>query len=138
MRKQIDPRIHHLITNSVAQHQRSFIVLVGDRSRDQIPNLHYLLTHSGKDLKRPNVLWCYKKELGFTSHRKKREQKIKRDVKRGIREVDERNPFEVFVGVTDIRYCYYKETDKILGALFEISILSHNHRYKYQAIRMEC
>lgn len=36
--------------------------------------------------------------------RKKREAKIKRDVKRGVREPNEQNPFEIFVTVTDIRY----------------------------------
>jgi hypothetical protein len=40
------------------------------------------------------------------SHRKKREAKIKRDVKRGIREANDQNPFEIFVTVTDIRYTY--------------------------------
>ena len=40
----------------------------------------------------------------YISHRKKREAKIKRDVKRGIREPNEQNPFEIFVAVTDIRY----------------------------------
>ena len=39
-----------------------------------------------------------------TSHRKKREAKIKRDVKRGVREANEQDPFEIFVTVTDIRY----------------------------------
>ena len=38
------------------------------------------------------------------SHRKKREAKIKREVKRGIREPNEQNPFEIFITVTDIRY----------------------------------
>lgn len=38
------------------------------------------------------------------SHRKKREAKIKRDVKRGIREPNEQDPFEIFITVTDIRY----------------------------------
>ena len=42
--------------------------------------------------------------LWLTSHRKKREAKIKRDVKRGIREANEQDPFELFVTVTDIRY----------------------------------
>ena len=37
-------------------------------------------------------------------HRKKREAKIKREVKRGIREPNEQNPFEIFITVTDIRY----------------------------------
>ena len=40
------------------------------------------------------------------SHRKQREAKIKRDVKRGIREPNEQDPFEIFVTVTDIRYTY--------------------------------
>jgi hypothetical protein len=38
------------------------------------------------------------------SNRKKRENKIKRDVKRGIREPNEQDPFEIFVTVTNIRY----------------------------------
>ncbi|TIC25953.1 N-acetyltransferase 10 [Wallemia mellicola] len=72
---------------------------------------------------RPSVLWCYKKDLGFTSHRKKREQKIKRDVKRGIREPNEASPFELFVSVTDIRYTYYKDTPKVLGQTFGMLVL---------------
>lgn len=53
---------------------------------------------------RPSVLWAYKKDLGFTSNRKKRETKVKREVKRGQREVGEMDPFELFVSVTDVRY----------------------------------
>lgn len=56
-------------------------------------------------------------------HRKKREAKIKRDVKRGIREANEQDPFELFVAVTDIRYTYYKDSAKILGQTFGMLIL---------------
>ena len=42
--------------------------------------------------------------VAFDRHRKKREAKIKREVKKGIREPNEQNPFEIFVTVTDIRY----------------------------------
>ncbi|CAO1639161.1 unnamed protein product [Sympodiomycopsis kandeliae] len=123
MRKQLDPRIPTLIRNNVATNHRSFFVLVGDKARDQVVNLHFLLSQS-RHTSRPNVLWCYKKDLGFTSHRKKREQKIKRDIKRGIREKgDSQDPFELFVGVTDIRYCYYKDTQKVLGRTFGMLIL---------------
>ncbi|KAA1475694.1 DUF699-domain-containing protein [Dentipellis sp. KUC8613] len=59
----------------------------------------------------------------FCSHRKKREAKIKRDVKRGIREANDQNPFEIFVTVTDIRYTYYKESHKILGNTFGMLVL---------------
>ncbi|TFK42880.1 GNAT acetyltransferase 2-domain-containing protein [Crucibulum laeve] len=122
MRKQLDPRIPILINNNVKKNHRSFIVLVGDKGRDQIVNLHFLLSQARVSA-RPSVLWCYKKELGFTSHRKKREAKIKRDVKRGIREPNEQNPFEIFVTVTDIRYTYYKESHKILGNTYGMCVL---------------
>ncbi|KAH8114397.1 DUF699-domain-containing protein [Phellopilus nigrolimitatus] len=122
MRKQLDPRIPILINNNVKKNHRSFIVLVGDKGRDQIVNLHFLLSQARVSA-RPSVLWCYKKDLGFTSHRKKREARIKRDVKRGIREANEQNPFEIFVTVTDIRYTYYKESDKILGNTYGMCVL---------------
>ena len=124
MRKQLDSRIPTLIRNNVLLNQRSFFVLVGDKSRDQIVNLHFLLSQS-RVSSRPNVLWCYKKDLGFTTHRKKREAKIKREIKNGTRDKEGsgNNPFELFVGVSDIRYCYYKETNKILGQTFGMLIL---------------
>lgn len=122
MRKQLDPRIPTLIRNNVALNHRSFFVIVGDKGKDQIVNLHFLLSQS-RVQSRPNVLWCYKKDLGFTTHRKKREQKIKNDIKRGIREKGQGDPFELFVSLTDIRYCYYKDTPKILGQTYGMLIL---------------
>ncbi|RPD62967.1 DUF699-domain-containing protein [Lentinus tigrinus ALCF2SS1-6] len=122
MRKQLDPRIPILINNNVKKNHRSFIVLVGDKGRDQIVNLHFLLSQARVSA-RPSVLWCYKKDLGFTTHRKKREAKIKREVKRGIREPNEQDPFEIFITVTDIRYTYYKESHKILGQTFGMCVL---------------
>lgn len=72
-----------------------------------------------------SVLWAYKnKLLGFTSHRKKRENKIKKDIKRGIREVNSEDPFELFISLHDIRYVYYKETDKVLGNTYGMVSLS--------------
>lgn len=124
MRKQLDQRIPILINNNVKKNNRSFIVIVGDNGKDQVVNLHFLLSQARVSA-RPSVLWCYKKELGFTrcipdraivisllishySHRKKREAKVKRDVRRGIREANQHDPFEIFITVTDIRYtCVY-------------------------------
>ncbi|OAX41419.1 DUF699-domain-containing protein [Rhizopogon vinicolor AM-OR11-026] len=122
MRKQLDPRIPIQITNNVKKNHRTFIVLVGDKGRDQIVNLHFLLSQARVSA-RPSVLWCYKKDLGFTAARKKREAKIKRDVKRGVREPNEQNPFEIFVTVTDIRYTYYKESHRILGNTYGMCVL---------------
>lgn len=61
--------------------------------------------------------------VGFTSHRAKREKKIQKEIKRGIREANTEDPFELFVSATDIRYTYYKETDKILGNTYGMAIL---------------
>jgi hypothetical protein len=104
-RKRLDPRIQSLIKNCVKTNHRSFFIVLGDKAVDQVVNLHFLLSQS-RHTARPNVLWCYKKELGFTSNRKKREQKIKREVKKGHREVGDMDPFELFVSLTDIRYTY--------------------------------
>lgn len=57
------------------------------------------------------------------SHRKKRENKIKKEIKRGIREANVEDPFELFLTLHNIRYVYYKETDKILGNTFGMCIL---------------
>ncbi|KAJ2078851.1 N-acetyltransferase 10 [Coemansia sp. RSA 988] len=122
VRKAVDSRVNTLIKNGVQQNHRSFFVLVGDKGKDQVVNLHWMLSQA-RVSGRPSVLWCYKKELGFTSHRKKREAKVKRDIKRGIREANQEDPFEMFIAVTDIRYTYYKESHKILGNTFGMCVL---------------
>jgi N-acetyltransferase 10 len=64
-RKKLDSRIPALIANGVTTNHRSFLVLVGDRGKDAVVTLHYLLSKARVSA-RPSVLWCYKKELGFT------------------------------------------------------------------------
>lgn len=122
-RKAIDSRIPALIRNGIQEKKRSFIVVVGDRAKDVIVHLHYIM--SSVDIKQnKSVLWAYKKDLlGFTSHRKKREAKIRKEVKRGIRDANTEDPFELFVTLNNIRYCYYKETEKILGNTYGMCIL---------------
>ncbi|KAG2214648.1 hypothetical protein INT46_005665 [Mucor plumbeus] len=122
VKKVVDSRVHTLIKNCVQTKHRSFFVVVGDKGKDQIVNLHWLLSQA-QVTSRPSVLWCYKKELGFTSHRKKRENKIKNDIKRGIRDVNKEDPFELFITVTNIRYAYYKETQNILGNTYGMCVL---------------
>lgn len=65
-RKKVDSRVRTLIENGVKTHTRSFFVLVGDRGKDQVANLHYILTKAQVKA-RPSVLWCYSKELGFST-----------------------------------------------------------------------
>lgn len=146
MRKQLDPRIPALINNGVRSNHRSFFVLVGDRGRDQVSWL--LGTSLMSDREPPlslvasscvcqaeclvvlqegpgvhNVSASFYGPWLTLSHRKKREAKIKRDIKRGIREANEQDPFELFVAVTDIRYAYYKDSAKILGQTFGMLVL---------------
>lgn len=122
-RKAIDSRIPALIRNGVQEKKRSFFVVVGDRAKDVIVHLHYIM--SSVDVKQnKSVLWAYKKDLlGFTSHRRKRETKIKKEISRGIREPNEEDPFELFITLNQIRYVYYKETEKILGNTYGMCIL---------------
>lgn len=122
-KKAIDSRIPSLIRNGAQTNQRSFFIIVGDRARNQLPNLHYLMMSANLKMNK-SVLWAYKKKLlGFTSHRKKRETKIKKEIKRGTREVNEQDPFETFISNQNIRYVYYKETEKILGNTYGMCIL---------------
>ena len=79
----VDSRVRTLIENCVKTRHRSLFVIVGDAAREQVVNLHYMLSKAIVRT-RPSVLWCYKKELGFTSHRKKRMRQIKKMVQRGL------------------------------------------------------
>ncbi|PSN69766.1 N-acetyltransferas-like protein [Corynespora cassiicola Philippines] len=123
VKKAIDSRIPALIRNGAQEKKRSFFVVVGDRQKDVIVNLYHILLNVDVKLNK-SVLWAYKnKLLGFSSHRKKREKKIKSEIKRGIRDVDTEDPFELFVSTQNIRYVYYKETEKILGNTYGMCIL---------------
>jgi len=122
MKKKVDSRIRTLLENGIKMRHRSIFVIVGDRGRDQVVNFHYLL--SKMVLKgRPNVLWCYKKELGFSSHKKKRMKEIQKLQKKGLYDNDQDEPFELFIGSTDIRFCYYKETQNVLGNTYGMLVL---------------
>jgi N-acetyltransferase 10 len=122
VRVKLDNRIRTLIENGVAKGHRSMFVVVGDKARDQVVTLHQILTKSVIGA-RPSVLWCYKKDLGFSSHRKKRMREVRKKVATGIINSREDDPFEVFVSSTDIRYCYYSESHKILGNTYGALVL---------------
>ena len=122
VRKKIDNRIRILIENGVAQGRRSMFVVVGDKARDQVVLLHHMLSKATVKA-RPNVLWCYKKELGFSSHRKKKMKQLNKKIKAGKLDVDEDDPFDLFIASTNIRYSYYHETHKILGNTYGMCVL---------------
>ncbi|NXR14215.1 NAT10 acetyltransferase, partial [Semnornis frantzii] len=121
-RRKIDNRIRVLIENGVAERQRTLFVVVGDRGKDQVVILHHMLSKATVKA-RPSVLWCYKKELGFSSHRKKRMRQLQKKIKSGTLNIKDDDPFELFIAATNIRYCYYNETHKILGNTFGMCVL---------------
>ncbi|KAJ8768500.1 hypothetical protein K2173_022593 [Erythroxylum novogranatense] len=122
MLKKVDERIRTLIENGVKLRHRSMIVIVGDKSRDQIVNLHYML---GKAVtkSRPTVLWCYKDKLELSSHKKKRAKQIKKLMQRGLLDPEKVDPFQLFVETGGLTYCLYKDSERILGNTFGMCIL---------------
>lgn len=44
-------------------------------------------------------------------------------VHRGLMEADKEDAFTLFVASTNIRYCYYKDTHKVLGNTYGMCVL---------------
>ena len=122
VKKRVDGRVQGLIEQGVRSGHRSLFCLVGDHGKDQVENLHRVLSKS-RIKSRPSVLWCYKNELGFSTHRQKRMKEIKRNQARGLHDPDRDDPFDLFISSTNIRWTYYKDTDKVLGQTFGMCVL---------------
>ncbi|XP_076938228.1 RNA cytidine acetyltransferase 1-like [Bidens hawaiensis] len=122
MRKKVDERIRTLIENGVKTRHRSIFLIIGDKSRDQIVNLHHMLSKSVKKAK-PNVLWCYKDKLELSSHKKKRAKQVKKLMTRGLLDPEKVDPYSLFLETAGITYCQYKDSERILGNTFGMCIL---------------
>mmetsp|Transcript_12519 Transcript_12519/g.30581 ORF Transcript_12519/g.30581 Transcript_12519/m.30581 type:complete len:1281 (+) Transcript_12519:353-4195(+) len=138
VRKKLDERIRTLFSHALQTNQRSLLLLVGDHGKDQVPNLHQILRRTAETNSKServanadSVLWCYKKELGFSTHRKKRMEKLKRDKKRGLAKggnagtatTERMDNFELFLTNADITWCYYKDSHRVLGTTHSILVL---------------
>lgn len=121
VKKLVDKRLRFLLEKCVAANHRSLVVLVGDRGRYQVVNIHTML--SKLTPAKPSVLWCYKSELGFSTHQKKRMKQKKTQVARGKFDAESENPFDLFVTSQNIRFTYYKDTQNVLGQTFGMCIL---------------
>lgn len=122
-RKKLDDRIKKTIEAGVNNGHRSLVILLGSKGRDQVVILHQMLSQS-QVRARPTVLWCYKSRdtLGFSTHRQKRMKQLKKKQKVG-EAADVDDPFDLFISATNIRWCYYNETTKILGQTFGMVVL---------------
>ena len=61
--------------------------------------------------------------VSVSSHRKKRMKQLQKKIKSGTLDLKKDDPFELFIASTNIRYCYYAETHKILGNTFGMCVL---------------
>lgn len=50
-------------------------------------------------------------------------RQVKKLAQRGLLDPEKEDPFSLFVASTDIRYCYYADTHKILGNTFGMCVL---------------
>uniref|UniRef100_A0A8C2Y232 RNA cytidine acetyltransferase n=1 Tax=Capra hircus TaxID=9925 RepID=A0A8C2Y232_CAPHI len=57
------------------------------------------------------------------SLKEKRMRQLQKKIKNGTLNIKQDDPFELFVAATNIRYCYYNETHKILGNTFGMCVL---------------
>jgi tRNA(Met) C34 N-acetyltransferase TmcA len=56
-------------------------------------------------------------------------KQLQKKIKYGKMGAKEDDPFELFVASTNIRYCYYNETHKILGNTFGMLVLQVNSAF---------
>ncbi|XP_038218935.1 RNA cytidine acetyltransferase [Zerene cesonia] len=119
VKKKIDNRIRVMIENGVKLGHRTMILLVGDKSRDQVPILYDMLVKSTVKA-RPTVLWCYKnKDEAISNHGRKRAKKIAA----GKLEVSEESLFDAFRVATTIHGRYYSESHAMLGQTYGVCVL---------------
>ncbi|GAB4850393.1 hypothetical protein Ancab_029698 [Ancistrocladus abbreviatus] len=122
MRKKVDDRIRTMIENGVKARHRSLFIVIGDKSRDQMVNLHYMLSKAVVK-GRPNVLWCYKEKLELSSNKKKRAKQVRKLLQRGLLDPEKADQFSLFVESGVVSYCLYCDSERILGNTYGMCIL---------------
>ena len=76
--------------------------------------------------------------LLYLSHRKKRMKQVQKKIKSGTLDLKKDDPFELFISATNIRYCYYAETHKILGNTYGMCVLQVILYMCMSLIRVHC
>lgn len=122
-KKKVDDRVKTLITDIAHSKHRGLVLVVGDRAKDQIVNLHQMVSRANHSAK-VNVLWCMREDPDFGSTSKKRQERRARlEVKGGLATEATKEAFQLFLAQNSIRFCKYKETHKILGQTFGMAVL---------------
>lgn len=123
IKRKVDDRVKALIDDVAHKKHRGLVLLVGDRAKDQIVNFHLMVSRANHNAK-VSVLWCMKEDPDFGStSRKKQERRARLEVKGGLATEATKEAFQTFLAQTQIRFCKYKETHKILGQTFGMAVL---------------
>lgn len=59
----------------------------------------------------------------YHSHKKKRAKQIKKLMQRGLMDPEKADPFSLFLETSDITYCLYRDSERVLGNTFGMCIL---------------
>lgn len=59
----------------------------------------------------------------YRSHKKKRAKQIKKLMQRGLMDPEKADPFSLFLETSDITYCLYRDSERVLGNTFGMCIL---------------
>jgi N-acetyltransferase 10 len=59
----------------------------------------------------------------YRSHKKKRGKQIKKLMQRGLLDPEKADPFSLFMETSDITYCLYRDSERVLGNTFGMCIL---------------
>eukprot|EP00792_Barthelona_sp_PAP020_P004976 TRINITY_DN2437_c0_g1_i1.p1 TRINITY_DN2437_c0_g1~~TRINITY_DN2437_c0_g1_i1.p1 ORF type:complete len:1010 (-),score=304.74 TRINITY_DN2437_c0_g1_i1:205-3210(-) len=110
----IDNRIRKLISNGIQLGHRSIFVIVGELAHERIVTFHQIMHHLSPAQKAKFLYCCYRK-VKFQTNVEKLKKKRKKDSKD--------NEFRNFIMSQNLRYCKYKDTNKILGQTFDVLIL---------------
>ena len=69
MKKKVPTQVRQIMEEAREAQHRGVFVLIGDRAKDQVVNLVSLWKNiRDENQTKPKLLWCFEKELGFSSH----------------------------------------------------------------------
>lgn len=119
---EIDTKLKTLLENGVKEGHRTLFAIVGENAKKNVLPLNYLLK---KTTNKSNlaILWCLKKDLNYSNQSKKHVKKLQVKIKAGKMDLNQDDPFDVFLATEKINYCFYHDTQTILGQTFDLCIL---------------
>mmetsp|Transcript_13668 Transcript_13668/g.30678 ORF Transcript_13668/g.30678 Transcript_13668/m.30678 type:complete len:691 (+) Transcript_13668:39-2111(+) len=111
MKNRNNPKINEIFITTSLKGFRSVLLLVGENSKKNIPYLHYLWSKNNSKKKSP-MLWCFnnKKDLIIDKENFNYSSRNERFREKNLK-------------FSNIRFCYYKDTDKILGNTFGMCVM---------------